>query len=92
MNKPIKGSKMKNVTIIDAYRHACPVPEYVMLENEESVYLVGAHRHMSVSKQAMPILMFLDGNATLDQIESKIGKLGVDFIATLVVNGLVRLT
>lgn len=77
---------------IRLYRHLRPVPNYTLRQDDFGFYLINRNRHLAVSEKAKPILDMIDGQTSLEQIQSNLGSVAVDFIGSLVLHGLVKLS
>lgn len=76
---------------LNLYQHACPIPNFTLRQDDFGFYIINRNRHICLSNKAMPILEMLDGNTTLEEIQTQIGQVAVDFVGTLALNGLVEL-
>lgn len=91
IRKPIKGSCDVLVQNIELYRYLRPRPEFKLVRRKSGIYIKNKNQRLSISEQALPILDLLDGIRTLDDVESSFGQLGIDFVGTLYLSGMVQL-
>ena len=71
-------------------RHACPIPNYTMYEQECDIRLVNNNHQIIVAKTALPILHMIDGQTPLAEILSEFGDAAVDFVGTLILQGFLK--
>lgn len=91
MVTPIDSPEAPPPRRLRLYRHACPRPNYTIRQNQSGWYLVNHTRQVAVSERAVSLLEALNGQTTLAEIYAGFGQVALDFIGSLVLNGLVEL-
>lgn len=91
IQEPITVKTEHEVKRLHLYRNLIPNPRYKVIQHVSGLHIVGRNGQMAVSEQALEYLNAINGVDTLDHIQKNKGKLAIDFIGTLVINGLVDL-
>jgi radical SAM protein with 4Fe4S-binding SPASM domain len=91
IDSPLNSPSTPSTQPLKLSRHARPIPNYKLRHENFGLYLINRNRHISVSTLALPILEMLNGQTTLEEITTQLGQTALDFVGTLILNGLVVL-
>jgi len=84
--KQAHDGKLQTLTINSNARLSA---NYRIKTQEFGYFLINRSRHISVKKEAAPILSYLNKNPQIKDIEDQFGKQALDFVGALIVAGLV---
>jgi len=89
MKGPIHQLEYNEFENVEIYRYACPHSAFKVRRENFGFFLINRGCHLAVKYDALPIIEAIDGNTTMDEIFTKFGQVGIDFIGNLAYEGLV---
>jgi len=83
--------KQKSKETLRLFRHARPKPRFSVRKENFGYHLINRNRHVAISDDAIKFIKPLDGKTTLETIHNQFGQIALDFVGTLLNEGLVEL-